>query len=87
MCHQALSEGSLDTENAAQALDFFGTLQGTEDAHHQLSEDHELERSDDDVKSKCRKLEETSEIKGKKKKRRRDPTPGEVMLFIWHFFH
>ena len=80
MCHQALSEGSLDTENAAQALDFFGTLQGTEDAHHQLSEDHELERSD--VKSKCRKLEETSEIKGKKKKRRRDPTPGEVMSFI-----
>ena len=82
MCHQALGESSFDTENAAQALDFFGTLRGTEDAHHQLSEDHELERSDDDMKSKCRKLEETSEIKGKKNKRRRDPTPGEVMSFI-----
>ena len=68
MCHQALSEGSLDTENAAQALDFFGTFRGTEDAHHQLSDDHELERSDDDIKSKCRKLEETSEIQGKTKK-------------------
>ncbi|XP_058948166.2 probable ATP-dependent RNA helicase DDX52 [Pocillopora verrucosa] len=74
---KALGEGSLDNENAAQALDFFGTLRGTEDAHHQLSEDHELERSDDDVKSKCRKLEETSEIKEKKKKRRREPTPDE----------
>ena len=82
MCHQAVGEGSLDTENAAQALDFFGTLQGTEDAHCQLSDDHELERSDDDIKSKYRKLEETSEIKGKKNKRRRDPTPGEVMSFI-----
>ena len=82
MCHQALGEGSFDTENAAQALDFFGTLRGTEDAHHQLSEDHELERSDDDIKSKCRKLEETSEIKEKKKKRRREPTPGEFLPFI-----
>ena len=94
MSFKASSNGSSETENAAQALDFFGTLRETEEAPSQISKDHELKRNVknvplldvDKIKAKHRKLEDTLEIGRKRKKRRKDTSQGEVMSYILSLF-
>ncbi|KAL9982085.1 hypothetical protein ACROYT_G010879 [Oculina patagonica] len=80
---KASAKCALDSVNAAHALDFFGTLGETEGSPSRIkaetSKDAHLLGLDKPFKTKSRKLEgeETSEIRRKKKKRKRDTIEDE----------
>lgn len=101
ICWQDSTECAFNSGNVAEALDFFGTLGEPGDS---LSRSSKAEKSKgtskdlldlDNIKTKNRKSEEeSSEFRGKRKKRKRVTTEGEgkscrfyCKTFIVRFSH
>lgn len=84
ICRQDSSECAFNSENVAQALDFFGTLGEPGDSLSQSSKAEKSKGTSNDlvgpvnIRKKNRKSEEeSSEVREKRKKRKRVTTEGE----------
>lgn len=85
ICRQDSNECAFHSENVAQALDFFGTLGEAGDSFGRARKAEKSKGSSTDLldpgnfKNKNRKSEEeSSEFRGKRKKRKRATTKGEA---------
>ena len=82
----------MQSENVSQALDFFGTLGGPGDSVGRTSKAEKYKGPSTDLlepgnfKNKNRKSEEeSSEFRGKRKKRKRATTKGEAIKVMLIF--